>query len=125
MSRRERQEKRDCLFSEEADSLMNDDSLSDRARRGFEESRLAGGSVWLSCVPLERLGLDMTRQSFRDAVSLRMGLPFSDPLPTICPSCGCHFHGEEEAVDHLLICKKKVVLSFIGMMLLSEYEKTI
>jgi hypothetical protein len=45
------------------------------------------------------MGLD--RQTFRDAIALRMGLPFPDPLPSHCPSCGADFD-----LDHALRCKK-------------------
>ena len=41
----------------------------------------------------------MTRQTFRDAIALRMGLPLPDPLPERCPSCGEPFD-----LDHALKC---------------------
>ena len=106
LRRRIRLDERNLSLSQESELLLNDVDLSDRAKRAFEEAQMKGGSDWLTSVPLERLGLDMTGQMFRDAISLRMGLPFSDPLPTSCPSCGSRFGDEEEALDHLLICKK-------------------
>ena len=75
--------------------------LSGRAARGFEEARLRGGSSWLSFAPLDELGLSMDRQTFRDAVALRMGVELPDGMPASCPSCG-----EDADLDHLLSCKK-------------------
>jgi len=75
--------------------------LSGRQARGFEEARLRGGSSWLSLVPLDELSLGLDRCAFRDAIALRMGLPFPDPLPSQCPSCGDPFD-----IDHALKCKR-------------------
>ena len=62
---------------------------------------MATGYDWLSHLPLEYLGLDMDRQTFRDAIALRMGVDIPDPFPTHCPSCG------EAGFDvrHALKCK--------------------
>ena len=76
--------------------------LTGRARRALEEAlECPNGGDWLSHLPLEYLGLDMDRQTFRDAIALRMGRDLPDALPTCCPSCG-------EAgfdVPHALKCK--------------------
>ena len=76
--------------------------LTGRARRALEEAlECPNGGDWLSHLPLEYLGLDMDRQTFRDAIALRMGRDLPDALLTCCPSCG-------EAgfdVPHALKCK--------------------
>ena len=51
--------------------------------------------------PLESLGLALDKQTFRDAVALKMGRDFPDPLPQICPSCDAPFD-----ISHALKCKK-------------------
>jgi hypothetical protein len=97
--RYERHAARDKALAAVADDLAQ--HLSGRAAKGFEEARLRGGSSWLSFVPLDELRLGLDRQTFRDAIALRMGLPFPDSLPSHCPSCGADFD-----VDHALRCKK-------------------
>jgi hypothetical protein len=97
--RYERRAARDKALTAEADEVA--EHLTDRAAKGFEESRLRGGSSWLSFIPLDELRMGLDRQTFRDAIALRMGLPFPDPLPSHCPSCGVPFD-----VDHALRCKK-------------------
>jgi len=97
--RDERQRRRDATHREEAEEIA--ELLEGRAWRGFQEGRTRGGSSWLAVVPLDSLGLDLDRQTFRDAVAPRMGLDFPDRLPEFCPSCGDPF-----SVDHALKCKK-------------------
>ncbi len=83
----------------EADELMK--GCGGRARRSFEEARnTLGSSSWLSAIPFESMGLEMDRQTFRDAVALRMGVPFPDSLHRKCPSCG-----EDFSLAHALKCK--------------------
>ena len=99
----ERAERRlacDKAFEGEADEVSK--MLSGRAARGFEEARLRGGSSWLSMVPLDELAMGLDRSQFRDAIALRMGLPFPDPLPSHCPSCGF----APFDVEHALKCKR-------------------
>jgi hypothetical protein len=91
---------RNKAHTEAADALLQR-LPKGRARHAFEEARLAGGSAWLSARPLEHLGLVLDRQTFRDAIALRMGVPLPEPLPPSCPSCG-----EEFTVSHALKCKK-------------------
>ena len=97
--RSERHAARDKALESEADEIAK--LLSGRQARGFEEARLRGGSPWLSLVPLDELSLGLDRCAFRDAVALRMGLPFPDPLPSQCPSCGGEFD-----ISHALQCKR-------------------
>ena len=99
LMREERLRKRDVACKAEADTLA--EGLDGRAARGFQEARLRGGSAWLSFAPLDSLGLGLDRVAFRDAVALRMGVPFPDPLPATCPSCG-----EPFSLDHALSCKR-------------------
>ena len=90
---------RDEELRTSADEMAEE--LSGRASRGFEEARLRGGSSWLSFAPLDELGLSLDRETFRDAVALRMGVELPDGMPTTCPSCG-----EKADLDHFLSCKK-------------------
>ena len=90
---------RDQDLRQTADEMAKD--LSGRAARGFEEARLRGGSSWLSFAPLDALGLSLDRQTFRDAVALRMGVELPDGLPSTCHSCG-----SATDLDHALSCKK-------------------
>ena len=97
--RAQRQRERDKALQAEGDGLAS--RLSGRAARGFEEARSRGGSAWLSFIPLESLGLDLDAETFRDAISLRMGQELPHPLPSTCPSCG-----EKMSISHALKCKK-------------------
>ena len=72
-----------------------------RSGKALEEALDSNCSDWLSYAPLERRDLVLDRQTFRDAVALRMGVEFPDPLPPYCPSCGELFD-----VSHALKCKK-------------------
>jgi hypothetical protein len=72
-----------------------------RSGKALEEALDSNCSDWLSYAPLERRDLVLDRQTFRDAVALRMGVDFPDPLPPYCPSCGELFD-----LSHALKCKK-------------------
>ncbi len=72
-----------------------------RAGKALEQALDSHCSDWLSYAPLERRDLALDRQTFRDAVALRMGVDFPDPLPAYCPSCGELFD-----LSHALKCKK-------------------
>ena len=99
MRRAEWQRQRDLVYASIAEELEK--CLSGRAKRGFQEARMRGGSAWLVAVPLESLGLDLDALTFRDAVALRMGMDLPDPLPSKCPSCGA-----EADLGHFLKCKR-------------------
>ena len=58
-----------------------------------------GASSWLNTLPIKSQGYAMDKQSFRDAISTRYGIPLSK-LPSHCV-CGNPF-----SVDHALTCKK-------------------
>jgi len=97
--RAERQRARDTGCQLVADEVEGE--LSGRAWRGFHEGRMRGGSAWLSVIPMESLNLDLDGLTFRDAVALRMGVEFPDPLPDSCASCG-----EPFSLAHALKCKR-------------------
>lgn len=87
------------MTKELAKSLLT--KLSGRKRRSLEEALSCERQVdWLSHAPLQHLGFLLDRQTFRDAVALRLGLDFPDPLPSTCPSCGADFD-----LRHALKCK--------------------
>ena len=56
-------------------------------------------SSWLNTLPIKSLGYALDKQSFRDAISTRYGIPLKK-LPSHCV-CGNPF-----SVDHALTCKK-------------------
>ena len=58
-----------------------------------------GAAPWLSAVPLDALNLALDRQSFRDAIALRMGVDPPELLPQRCPDCG-----EAFSVSHAMKC---------------------
>jgi len=73
--------------------------LSGAEKRSLHEAKLSGSSRWLGAIPLEEPGYALTRQTFRDAIAIRMGIPVPDPLPPECPSCGA-----DADLAHLLKC---------------------
>ena len=58
-----------------------------------------GASLWLTTLPVERLGFVMNSQEFQDALCLRYNLPVKN-MP---PHCAC---GKPNSVDHALCCMK-------------------
>ena len=74
--------------------------LEGRERASLHEALNGGGNVWLAAIPLDDSGLALDRQTFRDAVALRMGQPIPDKLPSYCPSCG----EEDIELSHFLKC---------------------
>ena len=73
--------------------------MNDTERRYLETAQEKGASSWLSALPIKRLGYDLNKQDFRDAVSLRYGWKIKG-VPNIC-SCG-----KQNDIDHALICHK-------------------
>ena len=99
MKRHAARAKREELQTQDARELLK--LLSGRSRKALEEALDVGnGFDWLSHAPLDHLGLSVDRQTFRDAIALRMGVPLPDPLPDYCPSCGAPFD-----IAHALKCK--------------------
>jgi hypothetical protein len=100
----DRRELRHALSDEEEKQISRNllSKLKGRDRKGLEEILEGGCSAWLGAVPLEYLGLNLERTTFRDAVALRMGLPMPDPLPPHCGSCGA----ADFDITHALKCKK-------------------
>lgn len=99
MRKEEAREQRQKATKELAQALLP--KLTGRAKRSLEEALACErGEDWLSHAPLQHLGLLLDRQTFRDAIALRMGVEFPDPLPDVCPSCGADFD-----LRHGLKCK--------------------
>jgi hypothetical protein len=99
MKRHAARAKREEQQTAEARELLK--LLSGRSRKALEEALdIGNGFDWLTHAPLDHLGLSLDRQTFRDAVALRMGVPLPDPLPDYCPSCGAPFD-----LAHALKCK--------------------
>ena len=72
-------------------------SLSHAELRMLEATQDQGASTWLSCVPLEEHGFNLSKQAFQDAVAMRYGWPL-DSLPDSC-ACGSPF-----SVAHGMSC---------------------
>ena len=97
--REEAREAREKALEQSARDLFK--RCPGRSGKALEEALESPCSDWLAYAPLERRDLVLNRQTFRDAVALRMGVPLPDPLPEYCPSCG-----EAFSVSHALKCKK-------------------
>ena len=70
-----------------------------KTKRALELAQEKGSSVWLTVLPLQEQGFNLTKREFRDAVKLRYDWPFDD-IPSVC-ACGENF-----TVDHAMICKR-------------------
>ena len=68
-------------------------------KRALELAQEKGCSVWLTVLPLQEQGFNLTKREFRDAVKLRYDWPFDD-IPSVC-ACGENF-----TVDHAMVCKR-------------------
>jgi hypothetical protein len=76
-------------------------NLDGRAKVSLQEALDSESAGWLERTPIEGLGLCLDKQTFRDAIALKMGVPLPDPLPANCPSC----HEPSFDVRHALKCK--------------------
>ena len=70
-----------------------------KTKRALELAQEKGSSVWLTVLPLQEQGFNLSKREFRDAVKLRYDWPFDD-IPSVC-ACGENF-----TVDHAMICKR-------------------
>ena len=59
-----------------------------------------GSSSWLTLLPIKRLGFNLSKSDFWDAVDLRYGLP----LKRLPSHCGC---SKPYNVQHVISCKKE------------------
>ena len=84
-------------FKKEHEEIF--DLLEGKQKRLLMAAKEKGASSWLSALPIQRLGYAINKQEFRDAVCLRYGWR----IPNMPKFCGC---GEENSLDHVLICKK-------------------
>ena len=87
--------------------LKNDELLaevtsqlgSDEKAKALEAIQEKGASSWLNALPIKSQGYALDKQSFRDAIFTRYGIPLSK-LPSHCV-CGNTY-----SVEHALNCKK-------------------
>ena len=70
-----------------------------KTKRALKLAQEKGSSVWLTVLPLQEQGFNLSKREFRDAVKLRYDWPFDD-IPSVC-ACGENF-----TVDHAMICKR-------------------
>ena len=83
--------------TEERDRIIG--TLNENMKRVTEQNQEKGSSSWLTVLPLEDQGFSMTKEEFRDALSLRY-----DRKVTNLPSkCAC---GEKFDQNHAMNCKK-------------------
>ena len=73
--------------------------FDDEQKRSNEICCETGASNWLTTLPLQDKGFDLTKREFWDAIRLRYGWPIHR-LPSKC-ACGGNFD-----VCHALSCKK-------------------
>ena len=71
--------------------------LDQKKQRLLEGAREKGASLWLSTLPLKRLGYTLNKQQFVDAVCWRYGWKLKDTPK----SCVC---GKNNSMDHILTC---------------------
>ena len=69
-----------------------------KTKQALELAKEKSSSVWLTVLPLQEQGFNLTKREFRDAVKLCCDWPFDD-IPSVC-ACGENF-----TVDHAMICK--------------------
>ena len=80
---------------EEVEKSLPKDTL-----RILEQTKQRGSSTWLSVLPSQEHGFNLTKREFRDALSLRYNLPIKG-LPSHCPCYTCNelqtwwFHNNE------------------------------
>ena len=78
--------------------ITNELGSSEKAKV-LEAIQEKGAASWLSALPIKSQGYALDKQSFRDAISIRYGIP-PHKLPSYCV-CGSPF-----SVEHALTCKK-------------------
>ena len=89
--------RKDERLKEECERIL---SLVDvKSKRLILAAQEKGASPWFSALPLSKFGYTVNRQEFQDAICLRYGWRIKE-MPSVC---GC---GQENSVDHVLICKK-------------------
>ena len=90
---------RSKLHSEDKTTAMTiTANLSPPLQYSILAAQEKGSSSWLSALPLDHLGFDLHKGTFRDALRLRYGWPLPY-LPQQCP-CGSAYN-----VDHALTCR--------------------
>ena len=54
-----------------------------KIKRALELAQEKGSSLWLTVLPLQEQGFNLSKREFRDAVKLRYDWPFDD-IPSVC-----------------------------------------
>ena len=89
---------KDLKNNEVLAEITNELGSSEKAKV-LEAIQEKGAASWLSALPIKSQGYALDKQSFRDAISIRYGIPLHK-LPSHCV-CGSPF-----SVEHALTCKK-------------------
>ncbi len=88
--------KRNLNFKVEQEAIIKE--LKDDQTRYIKAASEKGASVWLSALPLKKLGYALSKREFQDAIKLRYGWSIPD-MPRYC-ACG-----KRNSTDHALDCK--------------------
>jgi hypothetical protein len=89
--------KRNEWFTAQRNVIVNEMEESQRLQLDLAAEK--GASSWLTALPVKEFGYLMNKQEFNDALALRYNLNLKDsPRKCVC--------GENNTVNHLLICKK-------------------
>ena len=78
---------------------ITNETVTEENSKALEASQEKGASSWLNALPLKSEGFLLDKQSFRDAIYTRYGIPHKR-LPSHCV-CGAKF-----TIEHALTCKK-------------------
>ena len=84
----------DELLAEVTSELNSDEKI-----KALEAIQEKGASNWLNAIPIKSQGYALDKQSFRDAICTRYGIPLNK-MPSHCV-CGSPY-----SVEHALNCKK-------------------
>ena len=77
------------------DSLYS--SVNEEMKRSLSVACEKGSSIWLTSLPIKKLGFALNQQEFQDAVALR----YNFKIKGMASLCAC---GKENSVDHALVC---------------------
>ena len=70
-----------------------------KAQRTLDVAAKKGSSIWLTVLPLHKMGFNLNKREFCDAIKLCYDWPVDD-IPSTC------VYGDIFTVDHAMICKR-------------------
>jgi hypothetical protein len=72
--------------------------VDEKMRRILKLAQESGAGVWLTALPIQKLGYTLNKQEFRDSICLRYGWN----IPNTPSFCQC---GKKNDIDHTLSCR--------------------